>query len=236
MKLAIYFKHLMFVHPVEEFPCVTEDGSWPPAPNVKKYNYYMDEDSDKAKKTPGKKHESFTPTIVEGAINPRFDQLPMWRKVKTNVKGDLPQITYALHHMIPWKKSETNKFWEPFDLRLPRETTYPTLDTTEKNTGKPIITPCHEFRIAKGYKTPEEEGDQVSLIHFEPDLPPFIREVFDRFNEHEHSFALKYWSASHYHKYFTRDSELVSNNVLYGIETATCSHTDMKPCLMSPNL
>ena len=40
---------------------------------------------------------------------------------------------------------------------------------------------------------------------------------------------MKYWSASHYRKYFTKDNELVNNNVLYGIETASCFHTDMKP-------
>ena len=53
--------------------------------------------------------------------------------------------------------------------------------------------------------------------------------MFDRFDDNEGFFAMKYWSASHYRKYFTRDDKLVTNNVLYGQETASCYYTDIKP-------
>ena len=91
------------------------------------------------------------------------------------------------------------------------------------------MTPCHEFSIAKGYKTPEEDDNQVSLIHFEPDIPAHIKEVFNRFNDDERFFTMRYWSVSHYKKFFTKDDELVTNDVLYGRETASCYYTDIKP-------
>ena len=72
----------------------------------------------------------------------------MWRKVKTNFKGNLPQITYAPYPLIPWKKNGADKFWKPFNLRLTRETIHPSLDTTDRGTGKPLVTPHHKCKIA----------------------------------------------------------------------------------------
>ena len=45
---------------------------------------------------------------------------------------------------------------------------------------------------------------------------------------------MRYWNVSHYRKFFTKDDDLVTNNVLYGRETASCYYTDIKP--MSPEL
>ena len=40
---------------------------------------------------------------------------------------------------------------------------------------------------------------------------------------------MHYWNVSHYRKFFTKDDDLVTNNVFYGKETASCYHTDIKP-------
>ena len=181
---------------LDKFPFVTGDGSWPPQPKVKRFDY-LDTDEKGVRNTHGQIYETFTPTIVEGTISPKFSQLPMWRKIKTNFKGDLPQITYAPFPLLLWKKNGADKFWEPFSLRLPRETTHPNLDTTDRGTGKPLVTPHHEFKIAGGYKTPEEGYHQVSMTHFEPDIPAHFEDFFNRLTDDEKFFAMRYSNISH---------------------------------------